>query len=58
MEILDSEEEMKIKYIIQRIKEPPAERTLRDDLAILKKKGFIQSSGHARTTTWFIIKKT
>ncbi len=58
IEILNSEEEMKIKDIIQRIKEPPAERTLRDDLAVLKKKGFIQSSGHARTTTWFIIKKT
>jgi ATP-dependent DNA helicase RecG len=57
LEILKSVDEIKTKDILRHLAEPPAERTLRDDLAVLKKKGHVQSRGHARTTNWFIVKK-
>jgi ATP-dependent DNA helicase RecG len=36
------------------LKEPPAQRTLRDDLSNLKKMGLIDTTGHAKTAIWFL----
>ncbi|MHB1948491.1 MAG: RNA-binding domain-containing protein [Gammaproteobacteria bacterium] len=57
VDILKSANELTTKNIMQNLSNPPAERTLRDDLASLKSKGIINSRGHARTTVWFIVKK-
>ncbi len=48
------DQELKTVEIWQQLLEPPAERTLRDDLAELKRLGIIGSRGHARTTVWFL----
>jgi ATP-dependent DNA helicase RecG len=53
VEILMGAQELKMKEILQKLKVPPAERTLRDDLAVLKKFGLVDSRGHARTAVWF-----
>lgn len=57
IEILASAKELGMKEIIEKLKEPPAERTLRDDFAILRKLRVIGSRGHARTTVWFLVKR-
>jgi hypothetical protein len=41
-----------MKEILAKLKHPPAERTLRDDLAALKALGVIKSEGHAKTSVW------
>jgi ATP-dependent DNA helicase RecG len=55
--ILSSAKELKMKEILGRLKNPPAERTLRDDLADLREAGIIGSRGHARTAVWFLRSK-
>jgi ATP-dependent DNA helicase RecG len=55
IEILSRERELKMKDILQRLKVPPAERTLRDDLAFLRAKGLIGFRGHARSATWHLL---
>lgn len=55
--MLDKQGRLTTKEIMGRLKEPPAERTLRDDLAALKKAGIVESHGHARTTVWFLLGK-
>lgn len=52
--ILANHQELQMKEILTKLKNPPAERTLRDDLAALRKAGIIGSKGHARTATWFL----
>ncbi len=37
-----------------KLKDPPAQRTIRDDMAALKKSGIVGSRGHAKTAVWFI----
>ena len=54
LNILKQAQELTAKEIISKLKNPPAERTLRDDLAALKKLGLIESRGHARTTVWLL----
>lgn len=56
VEILTIAETLKMREIMRHLKDPPAERTLRDDLASLKGLGVIDSTGHARTTKWFLLK--
>jgi hypothetical protein len=48
---------MKSSEIMDRLLEPPAKRTLKEDLFALKKLGVINFRGQARATTWFLIKK-
>lgn len=54
--ILSSSEEMSLKEVMQRLHNPPAERTVREDITILKKLKFIDSRGLSRATKWFVVK--
>ncbi len=56
LEILGKTENMAASAIKQQLKEPPSDRTLRYELANLKEKGIIGSSGSTKTTVWFIVK--
>ena len=53
--LLGSKMTMPAKEILEKLKNPPASRTLRDDLIYLKQAGLINSKGHAKNTVWFII---
>jgi ATP-dependent DNA helicase RecG len=44
---------MKAKEIREKLQDPPAERTLRDDLAVLKAQGLIQSVGRGKNALWY-----
>jgi ATP-dependent DNA helicase RecG len=55
--ILDINGELPLKEIVRKLNNPPAERTVREDITILKKMGVIDSHGQSRATTWFLIKK-
>ncbi len=55
LEILSNYRELKMKEILAQLKNPPAERTLRDDLAALKALGIIKSQGHAKTSIWSLV---
>jgi len=56
LKILSSGNKMAIKDIASLLKEPPASRTLRDDLGKLRKLGLISLEGKAKTAKWFIKK--
>jgi ATP-dependent DNA helicase RecG len=56
LDILSNRGEMKMKEILENLKLPPAERTLRDDLATLKNKDFISFKGHGRSAVWYLLK--
>ena len=55
--ILGAEGEMSLKDINERLENPPAERTLGEDLTTLKKMGIINSLGQTRSTKWVLIRK-
>lgn len=55
--ILEGVSEMSLKGISEHLENPPAERTLGEDLTTLKKMGIINSQGQTRSTTWTLIKK-
>jgi ATP-dependent DNA helicase RecG len=55
--ILDTNGELPLKEIVRLLADPPSERTVREDVTILRKIGVIDSHGKARTTTWFLVKK-
>lgn len=54
--ILNTAENMTTRSIKLQLKNPPSDRTLRYELATLKEKGIIQSSGSTKATVWSIIK--
>ncbi len=54
--LLENSEELKAAEIMAKLSDPPSERTLRDDLAFLKKQGIIGFRGHAWRTIWFLLK--
>lgn len=56
--ILNKEESMTTSSIKQQLNNPPSDRTLRYELANLKEKGIIKSSGSTKTTVWSVVKKT
>lgn len=56
LQILSQGKSLKLKDILSQLPDKPAERTLRDDLSILKKQGFVESKGSARLTLWNIKK--
>lgn len=47
---------MSLRDVIRQLNNPPTERTIREDMTILKKLGVIDSHGLSRATTWFVIK--
>jgi ATP-dependent DNA helicase RecG len=54
--ILEVSGETSLREIIRQLNNPPAERTVREDMTILKKLKIIDSHGLSRATTWFIVK--
>lgn len=57
LDILSHRGELKMREILENLKDPPAERTLRDDLAKLRENGLIDFKGQTRSSTWFLINK-
>ena len=53
LRLLSKTETMSANSILEKLQNPPAPRTLRDDLIYLKKNGLIDSKGHAKNTMWF-----
>lgn len=58
LNILSREGSRKMRGILENLKEPPPERTLRDDLAALRSEGIVASKGHARGAVWFLMSKS
>ncbi|HAT9314953.1 TPA: transcriptional regulator [Legionella pneumophila subsp. pneumophila] len=56
LRLLSNHVSMSANEILQNLNDPPAPRTLRDDLMYLKQSGLIYSEGHAKKTIWFIVK--
>lgn len=55
IEILEKNAELRASDIMNKLAVPPSERTLRDDLAVLKKLGIINSSGRGLHSVWYKI---
>lgn len=55
--ILEKAEFLKVSDIMQNLTDQLSERTLRNDLKLLKKHGIIAHQGHAKTALWFLITK-
>lgn len=58
IDVLLQENELNINDIMAKLKDLPAQRTLRDDMAALKKSGIVGSRGRAKTAMWFIKDRT
>lgn len=60
LEILDilSDGGLKMREILGKLKDPPAERTLLDDLSHLRKEGHIDFQGHTRSGMWVLKPKS
>ena len=56
--ILGNVDEMSLREIRERLQNPPAERTLREDLAELRNMGMIDSRGQTKSTVWRLIKQS
>jgi ATP-dependent DNA helicase RecG len=52
----DENQGLKATQIREKMLEPPAERTLRENLTELKQLGIIESRGQARATVWFFVR--
>lgn len=52
LSILSDAEAIPYRLIRKRMEKPPADRTIRDDLAFLKKTGLIESRGFGRGAVW------
>lgn len=57
LEILTRERKLSFREITNLLENPPAERTLRDDLALLKREELINTEGFGRGARWFYIPK-
>lgn len=55
IEVLNISGALKLAEITERLSEPVPERTLRNDLATLRRLGFISSHGQARATLWALV---
>lgn len=53
--ILNKEESMTTSSIKEQLNNPPSDRTLRYELANLKEKGIVKSSGSTKSTIWSIV---
>ena len=54
IEIMLEHGDLNINDIMAKLKDQPAQRTLRDDMIALKKSDIVDSRGHAKTSMWFI----
>lgn len=57
LDIVSSTEDIPFRQIRERLSDPPADRTIRDDLAFLKGMGLIGSKGFGRGAVWYLVKK-
>ena len=55
LDVLNDAGEMKAPDILKKLSKPPSERTLRDDLAALKKLGIVASRGRGLHSIWYRI---
>jgi ATP-dependent DNA helicase RecG len=55
LQVLASAEHLALREVRDRVLDPPADRTLGDDLSHLKKLGLVNSSGHGRGAVWFLM---
>ncbi len=54
LSLIESKEEITLREIKERLVNPPAERTLQDDLARLKSLGLIAGRGRGRGAAWVL----
>lgn len=57
LDIVSSTDEIPFRQIRERLSDPPADRTIRDDLAFLKGMGLIDSRGFGRGAVWYLVRK-
>ena len=57
LDIVSSTDEVPFRRIRERMSDPPADRTVRDDLAFLKGVGLIDSRGFGRGAVWYLVRK-
>lgn len=55
--MISSTDEIPFRLIRDGLLDPPADRTIRDDLAFLKGVGLIGSKGFGRGAVWYLVKK-
>ncbi len=55
--IIEKNDNLKASDIMEKLLEPPAERTLRKDLLVLKKLDLIDFRGQTRSRVWYLKKK-
>ncbi len=48
---------MTLRQIVQQLEDPPASRTVGDDLAHLKSLHLVDSSSIGKSAKWFLVKK-
>jgi hypothetical protein len=54
LQILSNGERWRFRDLVARMVEPPAPRTLRDDLQMLKKLGLVDSGGRSASARWWL----
>ncbi len=57
LQVLAPARRMALREVRDRMADPPADRTLGDDLSHLKKLGLVGSSGHGRGAVWFLVRQ-
>ena len=57
LDIISSTDDVPFREIRDRLSDPPADRTVRDDLAFLKGVGLICSKGFGRGAVWYLGRK-
>lgn len=55
IDVLSHHDFLTAKVLLENLQNPPAERTLREDLTFLKRHGIISSRGRGRNALWFIV---
>lgn len=58
LQVLATTDSLPLRGILERLTDPPAARTVGDDLADLKLKGLVDSEGMGRGAKWYLAKKS
>jgi len=54
LQVLSEGQRWRFRDLLTRLSEPPASRTLRDDLQMLKKVGLVDSGGRSVAARWLL----
>lgn len=54
LQILSDRKKWKVKDILGKLQNPPAKRTLQDDLSLLRQLGLLDSGGHGAGARWWL----